>query len=60
MIEVGSYCCSFVEKPFAFVEHETLTEPRLWRFFGRGIGVMNLGIAPAFDELLREEGVGHS
>ena len=41
MIEVGSYCCFFVDRPLP----SSNTKPAwvgAFRFFGFGIGVMNL------------------
>jgi predicted metal-binding protein len=43
MIEVGSYCCSFVERPLP----SSNTNPACvgaFRFLGLGIGVMNLAL----------------
>jgi len=39
MIDVGSYCCSLVERPFP--SSKTISSCCFFRFFGFGIGVMN-------------------
>ncbi len=41
MIEVGSYCCSFVESPLPSSKTISSCAAARFRFFGFGIGVMN-------------------
>src|SRR5260370_4893350 len=43
MIEVGSYCCSLVERPLQSSKRKRLCAAAL-RFLGLGIGVMNLAL----------------
>lgn len=43
MIEVGSYCCSLVERPLPSSNTSTVWAAALC-FFGLGIGVMNLAL----------------